>query len=94
MIKQAWDTEDGASIVWGTHDPEEAYQIYLKQAKEWLGEGFEDGDIWPLESWRDAAKYWGHPSILRDTHVDEGAYWDEHTGKEHRRGYVPFLVVV
>jgi hypothetical protein len=62
---EAWITEEGDAVVWGTHDPAIAATVY---AKHLVDVGIVDDELQQMTvteaRWRDAGRFWGSPKLL------------------------------
>ncbi|WDF32230.1 hypothetical protein PTW37_10120 [Arthrobacter agilis] len=84
----AWETEDAIAVVWGTHDPHLADEVYREYYES---NGFEPGEYPLLAQWRDEAKKkWGRPELR---YMEETWPYGAH-GDEQVTGWVPYLVLV
>lgn len=62
---QSWTTENSDAIVWGTHNPEAARQVYDS-------EGFDyEAD------WDNARKMWAAPHLIEEEVWEDADYGDE-----------------
>lgn len=93
---EAWDTQDGDFIIWGTHDPRIAriaVSNYLVQAIRFKPTGDEEDDelggLPTIERFINGTREYAHRSL----HAEE--YWPlEKLSRRRKFGYVPYLVVV
>jgi len=85
---QAWDTEYGDYVVWGTHNPTVArleVRKYLLEVQAEMPE-YIDEVTPPIEDFRNARKMWADPKCLEQEGV-----WDKTMIAEHHEGYIPFM---
>lgn len=84
---EAWDTEMGDIVVWGTHDPIVAKNAYVEFARR--NDAEIDEDFLELD-FSYADKFWGAPH-LRDQEVE----WEPQSfSTEPVEGWIPYLVEV
>lgn len=91
---QAWETEDGDAVIWGTHHPELAYEAYEKWLVEVHGDCvscLEEYRI-PFEEFETTNTLrWGHPDLLDEEDWGPKHNWVSPFPEE---GFVPFMVVI
>jgi hypothetical protein len=83
---EAWETEDADAVVWGTHDPALAHEVY----RDFYEQNGSEPYMYPtIEQWRDEAiTKWARPELR---YVEE---WpaDGH-GDRPIEGWIPYLVL-
>lgn len=82
---EAWDTENGEIVVWGTHDPVEA-KVAFDHYEE-VNQIDIDGENPPIY-FDEADKYWGDPRLR---HQEEN-WGKESWSSEPVKGWTPYLV--
>lgn len=93
---QAWDTEYGDLVAWGTHNPTIARSAVRKYFLEVIGESPESLDEMtpPIEDFRCATRYWADPKALENEGPwNEGEYACHEEGFIPYDGWVPYMVV-
>lgn len=91
---EAWVTEEGDAVVWGTHDPVLAEQLYTAHLAA-VGVGLADRLLEEMaitqDQWaNDATRFWGSPELLE---LDS---WDNAPRPERTPvdGWAPYLLVI
>lgn len=81
---QAWETEYGSVIAWGTHDPEAACPVVNEFFVDYCDEHGVGNAL--IGEWR---KYWGHEALPL---IEE---WPRiMTSNEPVEGWVPYMVAI
>lgn len=93
---QAWETDEGDIVVWGTHDPNEAYAAYEAWILENYGDDMKEESRLPRGAFSLHENFgvvirWGHPFLLQEEDWTERQDW---VLKVFKDGFEPFMVVM
>ena len=84
MTVEAWETEDGDVIVWGTHDPAEAKGAFDRYCEE-VGADFDEDSMPEFQYY---STYWPHPAAID---IEDEPWPRSFVGKEPISGWVPIM---
>ena len=89
---KAWDTEDGDIVVWGTHDPIEGLDAWVRYMVEDAGFSIDSPEVSVAnaEDFRTPIKLWGSPELLEF----EDRWQGELVSTEPQPNWVPYMVVI
>lgn len=81
---QAWDTEYGDYVIWGTHSPAAARAAVRKYICEVIEED-PDQLTPPFEEFENGKRKWADPECLENDGI-----WDQSKIADHTEDYVPY----
>jgi hypothetical protein len=82
---EAWETEDGNVVVWGTHDPQLAE---VASTAYWELNRYDEEDRPTVEEWESSGNpQWAYPSLK-----DEEVWAKDLYGDTEQPGWIPYLV--
>lgn len=85
-VIQAWESEDGDVMVWGTHDQAAAEAAFDRYCEE-VGADY-DEDSRP--EFQYFSGYWAHPASLD---IEDEPWPHSFVSNEPREGWVPVMLV-